>query len=62
MKCKCGSFRMVKFIDGFGQRRLFCRVCSGSFLDISFPGPEQTKLPDFNHMYYNRRAVVMFRR
>ena len=59
MKCfKCGSLRMIKFIDGFGNNRIFCRGCSGSFLDASFFNQEQTKLPDFDFAHYNRRAVI----
>lgn len=34
MKClRCKSVRVLRFIDGFGQRRIFCRNCGGSFLE-----------------------------
>lgn len=33
MNCvKCHSPRIIKFIDGFGQSRLFCRSCQESML------------------------------
>jgi len=62
MKCgKCGSVRMTKFIDGFGQRRIFCKGCYGSFVDngtfLNLNG--QKILGDFNSdVYYNPRAVI----
>lgn len=62
MKCvKCNSLRMVKFVDGFGKRRIFCKKCYGSFLDnggfSNLLG--QKNLMDFNlDVYYNPRAVI----
>jgi len=51
MKCvRCGSLRMVRFLDGFGERRIFCRKCWGSYLvNRQFNG--QKKLEDFNIQY-----------
>ena len=52
---------MVKFIDGFGKRRIFCRKCCGSFLDNgAFSNAiDQKNLIDFNlDVYYNPRAVI----
>jgi hypothetical protein len=37
MKCvMCQSPRMMKFIDGFGERRVFCRDCGRNFLEGNF--------------------------
>ncbi|OYT42071.1 MAG: hypothetical protein B6U78_02210 [Candidatus Aenigmarchaeota archaeon ex4484_224] len=34
MKCiRCGSHRVVKFIDMEGKRRYFCKSCGASFLE-----------------------------
>jgi hypothetical protein len=62
-KCgRCGSFRLVKFLDGFGQRRLFCKTCSGSFLEnggLSKFNNDQKNLREFNlDIHYNPRAIV----
>jgi len=55
---KCGSLRMVKFVDGFGKRRIFCRGCWGSFIDLNQLNG-QTKLKDFDfNIYYNPQAIV----
>ena len=36
MNClKCKSHRVMKFIDGFGNKRCFCRQCGSSFLEHS---------------------------
>lgn len=36
MRCiRCGSHRVMRFIDGFGERRIFCKNCWGSFLEES---------------------------
>jgi len=36
-KClTCKSPRIVKFIDGFGERRIFCKWCGKSFLESIF--------------------------
>jgi hypothetical protein len=61
MECvKCGSLRMMEFMDGFGQRRVFCKGCWGSFIDVSFVDLDgQKNLKDFSlDIYYNPQAVV----
>lgn len=36
-KCiRCGSKRIIEFIDGFGDRRIFCRDCFISLDKNSF--------------------------
>lgn len=49
MKCvRCGSLRMVRFLDGFGERRIFCRKCWGSYPELNFVKlSEQKNLQDF---------------
>ena len=33
MQChKCDSPRIIRFLDGFGNRRVFCKGCHESFL------------------------------
>ena len=33
MRCAlCNSHRLLKFIDGFGEWRIFCKSCQESFL------------------------------
>lgn len=40
MECvKCRSHRIMKFVDGHGQHRMFCRSCGSSFLDATLMGP-----------------------
>lgn len=37
MRCMlCNSPRTLKFLDGFGDRRIFCRGCGRSFLETNF--------------------------
>jgi len=37
MQCvRCKSHRLMKFVDGHGQNRVFCRSCGSSFLDATF--------------------------
>jgi hypothetical protein len=53
--------RMVKFIDGFGKRRVFCKSCYGSFLDndgfSSLVGQKNLLGLDVG-VHYNPRAVI----
>jgi hypothetical protein len=60
MKCiRCNSLRIIRFLDGFGQRRIFCKTCGSSFLDmfvVKFD--KQLNLNEFsNNLYYNARAL-----
>jgi len=37
MKCiRCGSKRIVEFVDGFGKERVFCKDCFISLEKMSF--------------------------
>ena len=53
MKCvKCDSPKVLKFIDGFGSKRVFCRGCGRSFLEGSFTRlAEQTHLHELRDFY-----------
>ena len=58
---RCGSARIMRFLDGFGQRRMFCKSCAGSILENRFftDPNDQTNLKNFNFdIYSNPRAVV----
>jgi len=49
MRCvACRSPRILRFIDGFGDRRIFCKGCGRSFLEQSFVRiNEQKRLQEF---------------
>ena len=49
MRCVvCGSPRILRFIDGFGDRRIFCKGCGRSFLEENFVRiNEQRSLQEF---------------
>jgi len=37
MRCiRCGSRRIIEFVDGFGKERVFCRDCFMSLEKTSF--------------------------
>jgi hypothetical protein len=37
MKCvMCKSHRILRFVDGFGDKRIFCKGCCRSFLESNF--------------------------
>lgn len=50
MECRmCSSPRVMRFIDGFGDHRLFCRTCGRSFLEERLISHEEQKnLQEFN--------------
>ncbi|TAL47886.1 hypothetical protein EPN87_01925 [archaeon] len=55
MEClRCKSPKIIKFVDGFGEKRLFCRGCWGSFIEQRFVDASQTRLPQFNTEAYYR--------
>jgi len=56
MKCiRCNSARTFGFIDGFGERRIFCRGCGGSFLESKIKEMDwQKNLHEFNLNIYNK--------
>lgn len=47
---KCHSQRLVRFLDGFGNRRVFCRSCHETMLLESIEIP-QKKLSEFADYY-----------
>jgi hypothetical protein len=56
MRClRCNSFRTFEFIDGFGQKRIFCKDCFGSFLESKAKEIEtQKSLHEFNLDLYHK--------
>ncbi len=47
MQClRCDSPRIIRFLDGFGHRRVFCKGCHESFL-IEELITKQKKLAEF---------------
>lgn len=56
MRCLlCNSRRVLRFVDAFGERRVFCKVCGRSFLEntiIKFKN--QTNLLEFHSDTYSR--------
>jgi hypothetical protein len=49
MRCvRCHSPRIIKFLDGFGNWRIFCRTCEESVLEVDYYNLiEVKKLSDF---------------
>ncbi len=46
----CSSPRIMHFIDGFGDKRVFCRTCGRSFLEHNFIQLSgQKKIFEFNN-------------
>jgi hypothetical protein len=54
MKCsRCKSHRLVRFIDGFGKMRIFCRDCWNSLpINVISIPDGQKKLSEFENRYY----------
>jgi hypothetical protein len=62
MRCvKCKSHRIMKFIDGFGQSRCFCRSCGRSFLEFAhvLPTGQKSLLGADAGLYYRPGIVLM---
>ncbi len=61
MRCtKCGHV-MIRFVDGFGQRRVYCRHCYVSYVeDVAVEFGLQRTLKNF--AYSNPKAVARVRR
>lgn len=63
MRCThCKSIALIRFVDGFGQRRVFCRNCKISYIDrtIRSVGSQmsQRNLLSFKpEVYYRPEAV-----
>ncbi len=44
MKCpRCKYLRMMWFVDGFGERRIYCRMCGANFLETEFSKPTEQR-------------------
>lgn len=53
MECvTCKSSRIEKFVDGFGEKRVFCRNCW-----VSFPEPSPKIIDPRSKIYVNFGAV-----
>lgn len=55
MKCmKCHSPRIIRFLDGFGNNRIFCKTCQESMLlkDVII---SQTSITEFNQQNIEQR-------
>ncbi len=65
MNCiRCKSHRTMKFVDGYNQRRVFCRNCGRSFLETTpgkVPHSDQKNIMGFNAGVYYRPGVIPFR-
>ncbi|MCD6371134.1 MAG: hypothetical protein J7L39_00255 [Candidatus Aenigmarchaeota archaeon] len=66
MKCiRCNSPRTIRFIDGNGVRRIYCRTCKASYPEEILLEFGQKKLFEFkefeNLVHINPRAVVRYR-
>ena len=60
MRCiRCKSLNISRFVDGFGERRVFCRNCGRSFLENTFIHfGNQSNLVEFdNKLHYNPQAI-----
>ena len=61
MKCmRCNSRRIIRFIDGFGERRIFCRDCWGSFVEETIVElGVQKRLTEFKEIFYNNNKAIV---
>lgn len=51
MRCvRCNSIRLFEFMDGFGQKRIFCRTCN-----IGFPFDKVVRFNKFREAMTLRR-------
>jgi hypothetical protein len=48
----CRSPKIIKFIDGFGERRVFCKMCGRSFLEVGLMTPNQRSLQEFSIKFH----------
>jgi len=50
---------VLKFVDGFGEHRVFCRRCGRSFLQNNFirMGSQKNLIEFDNKLHYNPQAV-----
>ncbi|MGC8812665.1 MAG: hypothetical protein ACP5O8_03735 [Candidatus Aenigmatarchaeota archaeon] len=63
MRCLlCNSRRVLKFIDAFGEKRVFCKTCGRSFLETTvIRFKNQTNLLEFNSDTYSRGIAPRLR-
>jgi hypothetical protein len=63
MRCeRCKSLNVVKFVDGFGERRTFCKCCGRSFLQDSFThSGNQMSLAEFDSKAYYRPQALRYK-
>lgn len=63
MRCiRCNSTRVIRFVDGFGQHRIFCKNCKGSFVESYVININQQKhLQEYMKIpiHDNPRAVIL---
>ena len=69
MNClRCKSHRTMKFVDGFDQKRIFCRSCGRSFLEdahgakMNIPHDDQKTVMGLNAGIYYRPGVLPINR
>jgi hypothetical protein len=57
---RCNSRRIIRFIDGFGERRIFCRDCWGSFVEETIVElGVQKRLTEFKEIFYNNNKAIV---
>ena len=61
MKCsKCHSPRITRFIDGFGEWRIFCKSCQESFLIDKMNNLRDIKiLPEFSNVNVSLKNEIV---
>jgi len=53
MKCvRCKSPRLIRFVDGFGKERIFCRDCWNSLPVMNRVVADQKRLQEFSTLDY----------
>lgn len=60
MRCvRCKSINTMKFVDGFGEHRIFCKSCRRSFLQNTFVhfGNQKNLMQFDNGLYYKPQAI-----
>jgi len=60
MRCtRCHSPRIIKFLDGFGDWRVFCRTCQESILEVDYYNlTEIKKLSEFSKYHAINHDMV----
>jgi hypothetical protein len=59
---RCRSHRTTKFVDGFGQNRIFCKSCGRSYLEavnfVKMPSEDQKTMLGHNLGFYFRPGIL----